>query len=398
MKDVDLSIEQGEAVGIIGYNGAGKSTLMKLLTGITLPTQGRVEVYGKILLLGAAGLGMHPELTGRENIYVNGAIMGEQLGQLRKKFDEIVAFADLDQFIDTPLKFYSTGMVSRLAFAVVAHLTTDILVLDEVLLAGDYKFQMKCVDKIRELAQSDGRTVVLCSHAHTHVSKVCKRCLFMERGRLVLDGPIDEVLEFYESGTGPLESVAQENRRLYGLSTANLHPNPNAKAEEPAEGDLRIEVDFPENDQDIMQLLNVTVADLTGKPTAFFHGWDEIFLKFRYKVSEIVRGGRIQIALLASTGVVPLVASDHDTNGDLFDLRSPGMYQSEIVIPARWLAPGKYVLQMALTNHYDQDQSVFHTTVSFQVLDSDLALTAFETNGHRVSLKPLMRWATTQMD
>src|SRR5438128_5863404 len=188
LRDVSFDIKQGEAVGIIGRNGAGKSTLLKLLSRITEPTTGRFEVEGRVASLLEVGTGFHPELTGRENIFLNGAILGMSGAEIRKKFDEIVAFAEVEKFLDTPVKRYSSGMYMRLAFAVAAHLEPEILVVDEVLAVGDAAFQSKCLGKMKDVAKGLGRTVLFVSHNMPAVRSLCQRAIVLRKGRLTFEG------------------------------------------------------------------------------------------------------------------------------------------------------------------------------------------------------------------
>ena len=200
LKDINFSVERGEALGIIGKNGAGKSTLLKILSRITTPTSGEIKVKGCIASLLEVGTGFHPELTGRENIYLNGAILGMQRADIKKKFDEIVDFSGVEQFIDTPVKRYSSGMYVRLAFAVAAHLEPEILIVDEVLAVGDMEFQKKCLGKMNSVAQS-GRTVLFVSHNMTAISGLCTRAILLDKGEILIQGEVESVLsKYYETG------------------------------------------------------------------------------------------------------------------------------------------------------------------------------------------------------
>lgn len=196
LKDVSLQIRRGDVVGIIGRNGAGKSTLLKILSQITEPTTGYADVYGRIGSLLEVGTGFHPELTGRENIFLNGAILGMSRAEVKRKFDEIVAFAEIDEFIDTPVKHYSSGMYVRLAFSVAAHLETDTLLVDEVLAVGDVAFQRKCLGKMEDAA-STGRTVLFVSHNMGLMQTLCQRGIFLEDGTVIADGDIGEAVNAY---------------------------------------------------------------------------------------------------------------------------------------------------------------------------------------------------------
>jgi lipopolysaccharide transport system ATP-binding protein len=198
--DINFEINEGDRIGIIGRNGAGKSTLLKLLSRITEPTKGRITLRGRVASLLEVGTGFHPELTGRENIFLNGAILGMNRAEIRRKFDEIVAFAEVEKFLDTPVKKYSSGMYVRLAFAVAAHLEPEILIVDEVLAVGDAQFQKKCLGKMEDVSKG-GRTVIFVSHNMTAIQSLCNKGLFMSKGRLLLDGPIDACIkEYLENG------------------------------------------------------------------------------------------------------------------------------------------------------------------------------------------------------
>jgi lipopolysaccharide transport system ATP-binding protein len=197
LKNVTFEAKQGEVLGIIGRNGAGKSTLLKVLSQITEPTEGRVRINGRVASLLEVGTGFHPELSGRENIFLNGAILGMRRAEIRKRFDEIVSFAGVEKFLDTPVKRYSSGMYVRLAFSVAAHLEADILIVDEVLAVGDYEFQQKCLGKMRDVTSQEGRTVLLVSHNLAAISEMSQRALFLHDGCVALDGAAPQVISQY---------------------------------------------------------------------------------------------------------------------------------------------------------------------------------------------------------
>src|SRR5881296_2420456 len=192
LKDVSFDVKRGEVVGIIGRNGAGKSTLLKILSRITEPTEGRARIHGRVGSLLEVGTGFHPELTGRENIYLNGAILGMKKAEIDRKFDEIVAFAEVEQFIDTPVKHYSSGMYLRLAFAVAAHLEPEILIVDEVLAVGDARFRRKCFAKMEDVGHA-GRTVLFVSHHMPAITRLCSRGIYLVNGRVEFEGRVDKV-------------------------------------------------------------------------------------------------------------------------------------------------------------------------------------------------------------
>ncbi len=208
LRDVSFDVSRGEVLGIVGPNGAGKSTLLKILTRITEPTVGEAEIHGRLGALLEVGTGFHPELTGRENIWLNGAILGMRRGEIDRKFDEIVAFAEVDRFIDTPVKRYSSGMYLRLAFSVAAHLEPDILIVDEVLAVGDAKFQRKCLGKMGEVARG-GRTVLFVSHHMNAVQRLCTRCVLLQQGQIADIGPTTEVVGRYLAGAGTISAAGE---------------------------------------------------------------------------------------------------------------------------------------------------------------------------------------------
>ena len=197
LQDVSFDIEWGESIAIIGRNGAGKSTLLKILSQITEPTEGEVRIRGRVASLLEVGTGFHPELSGRENIYLNGAVLGMHRAEITAKFDEIVEFAEVEKFLDTPVKRYSSGMYVRLAFAVAAHLEPEILVVDEVLAVGDARFQKKCLGKMESVSRTDGRTVIFVSHNMNAVNALCRRAIWLEQGRVIEDGPVGTVASKY---------------------------------------------------------------------------------------------------------------------------------------------------------------------------------------------------------
>src|ERR1700719_1025813 len=231
LKDVSFNIKRGEAIGIIGGNGAGKSTLLKILNRITEPSTGGVDIYGRVGALLEVGTGFHPELTGRENIFLNGAILGMTRAEIKRKFDEIVAFAEVERFLDTPVKRYSSGMYVRLAFAVAAHLDPEILLIDEVLAVGDAEFQKKCLAKMEDVAANEGRTVIFVSHNMDAVCHLCSRCILLRQGEVAKSGDTAEVVALYLGGEqdqlpeidfAPIESEAS-------LQFAGLY-NPKSQA------------------------------------------------------------------------------------------------------------------------------------------------------------------------
>ena len=197
LNGLSFDVYKGEAVGIIGSNGAGKSTLLKLLTHVTAPTEGDIDLYGRVASMLEVGTGFHPEMTGRENVYLNGAILGMTRAEIDAKMEEIIAFSEVGDFIDTPVKRYSSGMYVKLAFSVAAHLDSEIMIMDEVLAVGDMKFQKKCLSKMRQAAKRDGKTVLYVSHNMATIRDLCDRCIVLDKGKIVFDGDVDEGIARY---------------------------------------------------------------------------------------------------------------------------------------------------------------------------------------------------------
>jgi len=285
LRDVGFEVQRGEVMGIVGRNGAGKSTLLKLVSRITEPTIGRIRLRGRVASLLEVGTGFHPELTGRENIFLNGAILGMTKSEIRAKFDEIVAFAEVERFLDTPVKHYSSGMYVRLAFAVAAHLEPEILIVDEVLAVGDSQFQQKCMGKMRDVANNSGRTVLFVSHNLAAVEYLCSSAVLLREGRLVAQGTPQEVLEHYRStGTkGSADSMANGIARRPPWATPVISATSlTTRAGTPGEsfdiGDsMRIQVSFAAKDGAVVTApclgiviknnLNVAVAAVNMRMT-----------------------------------------------------------------------------------------------------------------------------------
>jgi lipopolysaccharide transport system ATP-binding protein len=314
LKDVSFQVQPGEVVGIIGRNGAGKSTLLKVLSRITEPTSGCARLRGRVASLLEVGTGFHPELTGRENIYLNGAILGMKRAEIARKFDEIVAFSEVEKFLDTPVKHYSSGMYVRLAFAVAAHLEPEVLIVDEVLAVGDAEFQKKCLGKIGEVAKGLGRTVLFVSHNMTAVQSLCPRGIFLRQGAIVTDGPVDLMVAKY------LESIEQSAR--LDLSSDR---------ERSGRGEIRL------TSVDIHSGCNADRRLATGSPASF-----------RFQLSDVRPGLACSFTIYDSLGhSVANFGSNRHGDGD-----SRGDANESVVvcqIDELLLLPGKYRLNVAVS-------------------------------------------------
>ena len=364
LDDVSFEIKQGEIVGIIGRNGAGKSTLLKILSRITDPDQGSIEYFGRISSLLEVGTGFHMELTGRENVYLNGAILGMRKSEIERKFDEIVDFAEMERFIDTPVKHYSSGMQLRLAFAVAAHLEPEILLIDEVLAVGDARFQKKCLSKMEDVGQH-GRTVLFVSHNMPAVTRLCKRCLLLEGGRLVKDGPSHEVVSAY------LHADA-------GTTAAREWPDASAA---PA--------------GDIARLRSIKARDDEGQVCQAMDIRKPVTIEMTF---EVIRGGNVLLPFLQfynDEGMLVFEVNDLDPNWRNRP-RPEGEYKSTVRIPGNLLAEGSLFVTAGLTSEgptvqfYESDAVAFHVV---DTLDGDSARGDYAGHMHGV-FRPLLPWTT----
>ncbi|BAZ03872.1 ABC transporter ATP-binding protein [Calothrix sp. NIES-3974] len=257
LKDISFDIQQGERVGIVGRNGAGKSTLLKLLSRITEPTNGRISIKGRVASLLEVGTGFHPELTGRENIFLNGAILGMSKAEIKRKFDEIVDFAEVEKFLDTPVKRYSSGMYVRLAFSVAAHLEPEILIVDEVLAVGDAQFQKKCLGKMQDVSQDEGRTVLFVSHNMDAIQRLCSQCIMLEKGRFITQGNTDSIVLRYLS-TNLLKAAP---RKWIDVSQASRIGSGEARFEKVQYSSLNQLADFQPYSEGPLEFLIDIVSD-----------------------------------------------------------------------------------------------------------------------------------------
>jgi len=365
LRSVSCEIKSGEAVGIIGYNGAGKSTMLKILSRITEPTAGFVEIHGHVASLLEVGTGFHPELSGRENIYLNGAILGMKRAEIDRQFDEIVAFAEVDRFIDTPVKHYSSGMYLRLAFAVAAHLEPEILLIDEILAVGDVRFQKKCLNKMQDVGHQ-GRTVLFVSHDMHAITRLCKRVILLDEGRVLRDGPSHQVVSAYLNS---------------GLGTTGAREWLDA-------------VKAPGND--IARLCAVRVKTEDGQVTDGVDIRQSIRLEMEY---EVLRPGHILMADFGfenEEGIRIFATFDNDPAW----LRCPrpvGRYMSTVWIPGNFLAEGTVIVGAGVSSrepyikHFEEPR-----VVVFQVIDSLDGNSARGDYAGRLLgvVRPLLNWST----
>lgn len=314
LKDVSFEVEQGEILGIIGRNGAGKSTLLKILSRITEPSEGYAEIFGRVGSLLGVGTGFHPELSGRENVFLSGAILGMKKSEIERKFDEIIAFAEVEKFIDTPIKHYSSGMHIRLGFAVAAHFEPEILLVDEVLSVGDAAFQKKCLGKMGDVAK-DGRTVLFISHNMGAVRSLCSRAILLEQGKIINDGD-------------PSELISQ-----YLLSNANIT----------GEGKVMFEDRINAPGGNDARLRAVKLTDSKGTIRSLFEVNDQIHVEIYYEIIKPVRGMRVVINLMTMQGEIAFSTTNHNSLPDKIE---PGIYKNVCIIPKDLLNIGKYLLRI----------------------------------------------------
>jgi len=334
LMNASFEIKRGEVVGIIGRNGAGKSTLLKLLSRITEPTTGRFVLKGRVASLLEVGTGFHPELTGRENIFLNGAILGMSRKEIKAKFEEIVEFAEVEKFLDTPVKRYSSGMYVRLAFAIAAHLEPEILLVDEVLSVGDAAFQKKCLGKMGNVAQQ-GRTVLFVSHNMGAVSRLCQRTLLIKEGRLVKDGPSGDIISHY----------------LNDLSTKSQ------SFSQPT--DLNIP----------MCLLSADVASEDSAATEEFPRHRQITVRMAYQVNKLISSVHIYTSIIGFDGSVVMGTGDADVDSSRFGARKPGIYNCFFQIPANLLNEGNYLVNISMGIPYQRNYQENIGVLSFGVVD-----------------------------
>lgn len=316
LKDVSFDIKRGEVVGIIGRNGAGKSTLLKVLSRITEPSAGRVSISGRVASLLEVGTGFHPELTGRENVYLNGAILGMTRAEIRRKFDEIVSFAEVERFLDTPVKRYSSGMYVRLAFAVAAHLEPEILVVDEVLAVGDAEFQVKCMGKMSTVARS-GRTVLFVSHNTQAVSALCSRVIWLDRQRVAMEGTAEEVFTHYLRHVEPQDISA---------AVASLPDDPLFRL---------AGVELRQGEHPVIDRLDAQLP---------------LTIRVTYEVKRATVGLRVLFQICDVLDNVVLVGF-HDEDQTTVSSVKPGLYVSTATIPANIMAPVPYRLKIQAGIH-----------------------------------------------
>lgn len=332
LQDINFSVKQGEVLGLIGRNGAGKSTLLKILSKVTSPTKGNIKVRGRVASLLEVGTGFHPELTGRENIFLNGAILGMTKKEIRAKFDEIVAFSGVEKYVDTPVKRYSSGMYVRLAFAVAAHLEPEILIVDEVLAVGDADFQAKCLRKMKDVS-SEGRTVLFVSHNMQAIQKLCTSAILLNKGGIQANGDVQQIIDLYfkkESNSSLAREIELSNLTETNLSTG-----------------------YP---------LHLKFEDLAGIPLDVLPVGKYWQLRIRFKLEKPLEHFIISIGISTSNDVAVYTAWSEPES------ISPGIYEAVFSNNQLLFATGHYRLAVGLSN-YERSFYFNEDILSFEILD-----------------------------
>ncbi|WP_121357014.1 ABC transporter ATP-binding protein [Flavisolibacter nicotianae] len=366
LKNINFEVKDGEVLGIIGRNGAGKSTLLKILSRTTAPTHGSVKIKGHIASLLEVGTGFHPELSGRENIFLNGAILGMTKEEIKRRFDQIVDFAGVERYIDTPVKRYSSGMYVRLAFSVAAHLEPEIMILDEVLAVGDAEFQNKCIGRMREVSEKDGRTILFVSHNMEIINRICDRVILLKNGTIGREGTVESVTSAY------LRS---------DLGTSS-HRNWTDAAAVPG--------------NDFMQLLEARVHNTKGETKEIMEVSEQVGITFTFRVLQPVRKFTHGFTIKNESGLV--VFSSHDLNTSIGkeETRLPGLYEVTGWIPPHFLAEGLFTIAVAafenygsLHIHFNEPEALAFTVIDY--IDGNSAR-GFYPGRFPGIVRPLLQW------
>lgn len=368
LDDVSFDVEEGTVLGIVGRNGAGKSTLLKVLSRVTEPTKGLVTVRGRVGSLLEVGTGFHPELTGRENIYMNGAVLGMKRAEIQQKFDEIVAFSEVEQFVDTPVKRYSSGMYLRLAFAVAAHLEPEILVVDEVLAVGDAEFQKKCLGKMGDVAQQ-GRTVLFVSHNMSAILRLTHETLVLRKGRLIKRAPTHEAVDFYLAS-----GQAETGERLW-------EPDDVPAAAAP------------------FRPLSLRIKDGHGRVVDTIRSTEPFTVEWEYELAAPVTGLRVGMYLSTMRGEYVFTAFDVDDQRqyERFGSRQPGRYVSRCLLPADFLNEGRYSVGVNASSFGVRRYFMDEGALSFNVDISGAPGTQWPELRHG-PIRPRLEWVIERID
>lgn len=371
LRNVSFDVRKGEILGIIGRNGAGKSTLLKILSRVTAPTEGKIKVKGRIASLLEVGTGFHPELTGRENVFLNGAILGMTKQEISEKFDDIVKFAEIERFIDTPVKRYSSGMYVRLAFAVAAHLDPEILIIDEVLAVGDAKFQKKCIGKMGEVA-GEGRTVLFVSHNLNAVKNLCGKVILLEAGNLVFEGDTHEGIAQYVN-EDRVETTTLDEEYLNSIMTGLILER-----------------------KPTVRFQKITISDINDNERVIFRSDEEIKITMRYRCFTKVSNLRLLITVLDSEGNRIMNTLNYDD--ELLALNSelnPGIYNSTCTFPKNFFGENRFYLTFSMINDYSEHINI-EKGLYFDILFYSMSCYT-EKLFENTNIRPLLKWITYEV-
>lgn len=368
LNDVSFDLEEGQVLGIVGRNGAGKSTLLKVLSRVTEPTVGTVSVRGRVGSLLEVGTGFHPELTGRENIFLNGAVLGMKRSEIERKFDEIVDFSEVGQFIDTPVKRYSSGMYLRLAFAVAAHLEPEILVVDEVLAVGDAEFQRKCLGKMGDVAQQ-GRTVLFVSHNMSAILRLTQEAIVLKKGQLIKRAPTQEAVDFYLSS-----GLAETGERLWGADDIPAVAAP-------------------------FKPIALRVKDRSGKVVDTVRSTEPVTIEWEYQLDAPVTGLRVGMYLNTMRAEYVFTAFDTDDakQFEQFGARQAGHYFSRCIIPADFFNEGRYSLGVNASSFAVRRYFMDDNALSFNVDITGAPGTQWP-EARQGPVRPRLNWDITKVE
>jgi lipopolysaccharide transport system ATP-binding protein len=346
LRNVNFNIQAGEVVGIIGRNGAGKSTLLKILTGITPPTTGEIIMHGRVASLLEVGTGFHPELSGRENIFLNGAILGMKKKEIAENFDSIVEFAEIEKFLDTPVKYYSSGMYVRLAFSVAAHMQPDILLVDEVLAVGDAEFQKKCLGKMEEVTTKQGRTILFVSHNLSAVKRLCKKTILIEKGEVKMFDMTEKVINYY-----------LKNSDLNSINKYKSDPKKEA------------------------QVTKISILNKDGKYETRLPVNEEFSINIEYEVLRPAKNAVLSV-MFYSDGEILLLSSESDKDAKLRDY-IPGKYKTTVRVPAFLFNVGTFFFDTRF--HRPNIELVDHKqNINFEIVDVDNNAQSIVFNGNHM--------------
>jgi lipopolysaccharide transport system ATP-binding protein len=366
LQDVSFDVRRGEVLGIIGRNGSGKSTLLKILSRITPPTSGWVQLVGRVGSLLEVGTGFHPDLTGRDNIYMNGAVLGMTKREIEKQFDAIVAFAEIERFLDTPVKRYSSGMHMRLAFAVAAHLKADILLVDEVLAVGDAAFQQKCLSKMDDVSR-EGRTVLLVSHNIASILNLCDTAILLSDGKVLAAGNVQDVVDHYLSGSMSVQGETQ------------IHSHDESRA-----------------GQDL-SLQTIRIRDGHGRVTGSINAAHGCTVELDYVVHREIRGGQVSLELWNGEGVCVLCTTDLDCCPESKSaLRPPGLYRVSCRLDPIWFRAGRYWISLGASVPGLRVLDEAPHAISFEVVDTG-SIEHKLAQGRRGIVAPTLKWNVSSL-